>query len=263
MQTQNGEITRHLIGIFYRTIRLISNGIKPVYVFDGKPPDMKMGELVKRSERRAADFERALSRAVERGEVDTFEKNIVQVTREHFDEVKRLLTLMGVPLIEAPSEAEAQCAELVKGGKVHASVTEDMDALAFGSNILLRNIFGDETRKFNVKEFNLKRVLDEMKLTMNQFIDFCILLGCDYCGSIRGIGPKKAFELIKQFQSIEVILENIDTERYIPPENWPYAQARELLMSPDVISAEQIQLQWKNPDIEGVVEFMCREKNFE
>ena len=93
---------------------------------------------------------------------------------------------------------------------------------------------------------------------------------------IQGIGPKKAFELIKQFQSIEVILENIDTEvfftfilnsfevqRYIPPENWPYAQARELLMSPDVISAEQIQLQWKDPDIEGVVEFMCREKNFE
>lgn len=111
----DGETTSHLLGAFYRTIRLIENGIKPVYVFDGKPPDLKSGELNKRQEKRA-EAQKALEKATEVGdatEIDKFNRRLVKVTKQHTEEVKQLLSLMGVPYIDAPCEAEAQCAAMV------------------------------------------------------------------------------------------------------------------------------------------------------
>lgn len=112
----DGETTSHLMGTFYRTIRLIENGIKPVYVFDGKPPEMKSGELSKRAERRE-EAQKALDQATEAGdaaEMDKFNRRLVKVTKHHAEEAKQLLTLMGVPYIDAPCEAEAQCAAMVR-----------------------------------------------------------------------------------------------------------------------------------------------------
>lgn len=111
----DGETTSHLMGTFYRTIRLVENGIKPVYVFDGKPPDMKSGELAKRAERRE-EAQKALDKANEAGnqaDIDKFNRRLVKVTKEHAAEAKQLLTLMGIPYIDAPCEAEAQCAAMV------------------------------------------------------------------------------------------------------------------------------------------------------
>lgn len=111
----DGETTSHLMGTFYRTIRLIENGIKPVYVFDGKPPQMKSGELTKRNERRE-EAQKQLEKATEAGEaadIDKFNRRLVKVTKQHAEEAKSLLSLMGVPYIDAPCEAEAQCAALV------------------------------------------------------------------------------------------------------------------------------------------------------
>lgn len=118
----DGETTSHLLGAFYRTIRLIENGIKPVYVFDGKPPDLKSGELNKRQEKRA-EAQKALEKATEAGdatEIDKFNRRLVKVTKQHAEEVKQLLSLMGVPYIDAPCEAEAQCAALVGFLKCYA-----------------------------------------------------------------------------------------------------------------------------------------------
>ena len=137
-----GETTSHLMGTFYRTIRMVENGIKPVYVFDGKPPTMKSGELEKRTERRA-EAEQALEKAKEVGDVEEIDKQnrrLVKVGKSHVADCKKLLDLMGVPYVQAPCEAEAQCAELVKNRKVFAVGTEDMDALTFGSNVLLRHL---------------------------------------------------------------------------------------------------------------------------
>lgn len=107
----DGETTSHLMGIFYRTIRLLENGIKPVYVFDGTPPDLKSGELAKRSERRE-EAQKSLEKATEAGDaadMEKFNRRLVRVTKVHNAEAKELLKLMGVPYIDSPCEAEAQC----------------------------------------------------------------------------------------------------------------------------------------------------------
>ncbi|CAI4231618.1 unnamed protein product [Auanema sp. JU1783] len=264
LQSESGETTSHIMGMFYRTIRMIDHGVKPCYVFDGKPPDMKSGELEKRSEKRA-EAEKALTEAKEKGDteaVDKFERRLVKVTKEQNEEVKTLLKLMGIPVVEAPCEAEAQCASLVKNGKVFATATEDMDALTFGSNVLLRHMTFSEAKKMPIKEINLSRVYSDFGMDHEQFVDLCIMLGCDYCGTIRGVGPKRAFELIKNYKTIEAVLENIDLAKYPPPEDWPYKRARELFLDPEVAANENIELVWKEPDVEGVVKFMCGERNF-
>uniref|UniRef100_A0AC34Q1C7 Flap endonuclease 1 n=1 Tax=Panagrolaimus sp. JU765 TaxID=591449 RepID=A0AC34Q1C7_9BILA len=261
---ESGETTSHLNGMFYRTIRMMENGIKPVFVFDGKPPEMKAGELEKRTERRA-DNEKQLNEAMEKGDteaVNKFSRRLVKVTPQQNDEAKKLLRLMGVAIVDAPCEAEAQCAELVKAGKVFATATEDMDALTFGSKFLVRHMTFSEAKKMPIKEFNLEKVLRDFGFSFEQFVDMCIMLGCDYCPSIRGVGPKKAFELISAHKTIENVLENIDHEKYPPPENWQFAGARRLFLQPEVTKGSDIELKWSEPNEEGIIEFLCKEKGF-
>ena len=264
LTNDDGEVTSHLAGLFYRTIRLLDNGIKPVFVFDGKPPQMKSGELAKRAERRE-EAEKQLAKAQEAGEtedIDKYTRRLVKVTKEHMIDCKKLLRLMGIPVVEAPTEAEAQCAQLVKSGKVYATATEDMDALTFHSTRLLRHMTFSEARKMPIQEFLYDRVLDELEMTHEQFVDLCILLGCDYCDHIRGVGPKRAFDLIKQHKSIEEILKHLDTKKYTVPENWVYKEARQLFLMPDVTSADNIELKWSDPNEEEIVEFMVNQKGF-
>jgi len=264
MTSEDGSTTSHLMGMFYRTIRMVENGIKPVYVFDGKPPTMKAGELEKRKEKRD-EAQAALEKAKEDGnmeEVDKQNRRLVKVTTEHVNDVKILLKHMGIPFVSAPCEAEAQCAELVKGGKVFAAGTEDMDALTFGTTVLLRHLTFSEARKMPIKEFHLNSVLEGFDLSQVQFVDLCILLGCDYVDKIKGIGPKKAIELVKKHKNIETILDNIDKSKYPPPENWLYTEARRLFTAPDVTPASEVDLKWEKPDEEALVSYMCGEKGF-
>ncbi|KAJ3416826.1 Elongation of fatty acids protein 2 [Chytridiales sp. JEL 0842] len=267
MQLTNeaGDVTSHLMGILYRTIRMMENGIKPVYVFDGKPPDMKSNELKKRGEKRE-DAEKAVATALEDGDTENFDKfsrRTVKVTKEQNKECMRLLKLMGVPYVEvAPSEAEAQCAALAKAGKVYAAGSEDMDTLTFGSPVLLRHLTFSEARKLPICEIDLTKALEGLKMTTEQFIDMCILLGCDYCDSIRGIGPTRAVTLIREHGSIENILKNLDKEKYPVPEDWPYQQARELFKNPDVHNPDTLDLKWDAPDEEGIIQFLVNEKSF-
>lgn len=264
MTSEDGSTTSHLMGMFYRTIRMVENGIKPVYVFDGKPPTMKAGELEKRKEKRD-EAQAALEKAKEDGnmeEVDKQNRRLVKVTTEHVNDVKILLKHMGIPFVSAPCEAEAQCAELVKGGKVFAAGTEDMDALTFGTTVLLRHLTFSEARKMPIKEFHLKSVLEGFELSQDQFVDLCILLGCDYVDKIKGIGPKKAIELVKKHKNIETILDNIDKSKYPPPENWLYTEARRLFTAPDVTPASEVDIKWEKPDEEALVAYMCGEKGF-
>ncbi|KAF9046168.1 PIN domain-like protein [Panaeolus papilionaceus] len=314
-----GETTSHLIGFFYRTIRIVENGIKPAYVFDGKPPEMKKGVLAKRFERREEAKEEG-EEAKETGtaqDLDRFSRRTVKVTREHNEECRRLLKLMGIPVVVAPSEAEAQCAELARGGKVYAAGSEDMDTLTFKAPILFRHLTFSEAKKAPISEINLQAALDGLDMNMEQFVELCILLGCDYLEPIRGVGPKSALKLIKELGSLKAVVAHLrekseskkaaaavdsdgesevdepaptsdvempddDDEEEKPkkakatkakgkkkgkggiqmPEEWPWEDAKKIFMNPDVTPADEIELEWKNPDVEGLVQFLVGEKGF-
>lgn len=293
LMNESGETTSHLMGMFYRTLRIVDNGIKPLYVFDGAPPKLKSGELAKRFARKSEAAE-AHEEAKETGtaeEVEKFSRRTVRVTREHNDECKKLLRLMGVPYIVAPTEAEAQCAVLARAGKVYAAASEDMDTLCFDSPILLRHLTFSEQRKEPILEIHLDRVLAGLAMDRNQvnknpalsppkaewltitpsfsyqFIDLCILLGCDYVDPIPKIGPHSALKMIRDHGSLENVVSFIqkDTKkRYTIPDDWPYQDARELFLHPDVRPPEhpECDFKWEAPDVEGLVQFLVTEKGF-
>ncbi|KAM0843553.1 hypothetical protein ACQ4PT_057595 [Festuca glaucescens] len=263
LTNEAGDITSHVLGMFNRTIRLLEAGIKPVYVFDGKPPEMKGGELAKRYAKRA-DATEELSKAVETGDaeaIEKFSKRTVKVTKQHNEDCKRLLRLMGVPVVEAPCEAESQCAALAKNDKVYAVASEDMDSLTFGAPRFVRHLMDPSSKKIPVMEFEVSKILEELEFTMDQFIDLCILCGCDYCDSIKGIGSVTALKLIREHGSIEGILENINKEKYHIPEDWPYKEARRLFKEPDV-TLDIPELKWTAPDEEGLINFLVKESGF-
>jgi len=274
LQNKDGEVTSHLIGLFYRTINMMEQGIKPVYVFDGKPPVLKSHELEKRKARiakNAAEMEAARA-ADDQEAIVKCERRSVRVTKEQNQDAMKLLRLMGVPVVEAPGEAEAQCAELCKGGKVYATATEDMDALTFGTPILVRHMTMSKERqkKLNIHEYNLKEALQELEYTMDQFLELCILMGCDYTESIRGIGPKKAFTYLKKYGSIEKFLPEIEkitdgkgNTKFKIPKDFLYKEAAELFKKPDVIPAEKCKLDWTEPKKDLLIKYMVEDKGFQ
>jgi flap endonuclease-1 len=170
LMNESGETTSHIMGMFYRTLRMVDNGIKPLYVFDGQPPKLKSGELAKRFQRKAEATE-GLEEAKETGtaeDVEKFSRRTVRVTREHNADCQKLLKLMGIPYIIAPTEAEAQCALLARAGKVYAAASEDMDTLCFDSPVLLRHLTFSEMRKEPVVEIRLDKVLDGLGMKREQ-----------------------------------------------------------------------------------------------
>jgi flap endonuclease-1 len=179
------------------------------------------------------EAEAAKEEAKEQGDKEALakmNKRTVRVTPQHNAEAKRLLRLMGVPVIDAPCEAEAQCAALVQAGKVYGVATEDMDSLTLGTPLLLRHMTYSEARKMPIREIRLDKVLEGLNLSMESFIDLCILLGCDYSETIKGIGPKRALEQIRKYKSIDGVLKHLDKEKYPPPETFPYEQIREYFL---------------------------------
>ena len=116
---------------------------------------------------------------------------------------------------KAPSEAEAQCAELARGGKVYAAGSEDMDTLTFNAPILYRHLTFSEAKKEPISEINLQLALEGLEMEMSQFIDLCILLGCDYLEPIKGIGPKSALKLVREYGDLKGVVEHL-REKYAP-----------------------------------------------
>eukprot|EP01083_Nonionella_stella_P041433 112359_1 len=260
----DGEVTSHLSGMFYRTIRLMENGIKPVYVFDGAAPTLKGGELEKRKQNRekAAEDLKKATEEDNKEDMDKLERRLVRVTRDQCAQVIKLFELMGVPVVQAPGEAEATCAAMAKANLVYATATEDMDALTFQTPVLVRHLMQSAARKDPIHEYTVADVLEELKITRDQFIDICILCGCDYTGSIRGVGPTRALRLIKEHKSIENVLKNLDTKKYIVPDVFLYKEARKLFVEPVVADCKEIKLEWKSPDEEGIIKYMVDEQGF-
>jgi len=200
LTSDDGRVTSHIQGFFNITIKLLEMGIQPLYVFDGKPPELKSNELKKRklikqnAQKEIETLKNRLETVPEELEVNNdselidkqieqeikdklnqLDKRTVRVTQEHNEEVKRLLKLMGVPIVEAPGEAESTCARMARAGMVYAAATEDMDALTFDTPLLIRRL--TFAGKKSIEEINLQKVLEVLELSKDAIIDLCILCG--------------------------------------------------------------------------------------
>ncbi|XP_031415601.1 probable flap endonuclease 1 homolog [Clupea harengus] len=231
-----------LTGLFFRTLTFLEHDIKPVYVIDGRPPEEKKAVL----ERRAKNAGWNSPPHPRRNAVSSQTQDCLQ-----------LLRLVGVPVVMAPGDAEACCAHLVKTGMVHAVASEDMDTLPFGGSVLLRQL--NAKKDSDVTEYCLSKILEILQLSHKEFVDLCILLGCDYCEKIGGLGPKRALSLIKQHRTIECVAQNVNKKTHPVPVGWKYQGARDLFL--ESLEVETPELVWSEPDEEGLVRFLCQEKH--
>ena len=268
LKDRTGRITSHLSGLFYRTANLVKMGIKVVYVFDGVPPALKEVEIKRRAKVKAealVKYERALQEG-RMEEARTYAQMTSRLKDYMAEDSKRLLTQMGVPWVQAPSEGEAQAAHLARKGDTNYCASQDYDSLLFGAPMLVRNVTISGRRKLPRKPvyvevvpeiIELDQVLKELNITHKQLIDIGILVGTDFNPEgVKGIGPKTALKLIKQHGSIEKLLPTRkETEFPVEPQ-----RIREIFLNPKV--TDNYKLTWKDPDIEGVVDFLCRERDF-
>ncbi|CAL9688505.1 unnamed protein product [Knipowitschia caucasica] len=230
-----------LSGLFFRTLTLLEHDIKPVFVFEGKPPAEKMATLAKRAE---ADGRRFCKYPGFSASTQT--KDWMQ-----------LLRLLGVPVVQAPGDAEALCAQLVKSGAVDAVASEDMDTLPFGASLLIRQL--NASKDSEVIEYSLVKLLSKLNITQKEFVDLCILLGCDYCDKITGLGPKRALALIQKHRTIEEVVLHVNRKTHPVPHFWKYNEARQLFLEEP--QTEKPALDWTEPDEEAVVRFLSHERN--
>ena len=210
----NGKVTSHISGLFYRTARLLEMGIRPVYVFDGPPPALKRRTLIERQAIKE-EARREWKEAVERGDLEAARSKAQatsRLTREMVEESKPLLTLMGVPHVQAPSEGEAQASALVLSGQAYACASQDYDSLLFGAPFLVKNFTMSGRRKLPKKDIyvevepeliDLGKNLSSLGLTREKLIWMGILVGTDFNEGVYGVGPKKAYKLVRECSSLE------------------------------------------------------------
>jgi flap endonuclease-1 len=267
LQDSHGRITSHLSGLFYRTTRLITDyATELIFVFDGKPPSLKSAEIARRrtiKERydaehaealQAGDLEKAYSKATMTS----------RLTRAMTDEARELLRLMGIPVVQAPSEGEAQASHMAIRETVWAAASKDYDCLLFGAPRLLRflTISGKEFlpsknafRAITPELIDSAGLLGHYKLTREQLVDLAILVGTDFNDGIKGIGPKKALKLVSEFGSID----NMPAE--IHDAVGPLAgEIREIFLRPDV--TDDYSIEFGRPDFDGIIKFLCDEREF-
>src|SRR2546426_887569 len=206
LRDSHGRITSHISGLFYRTTRLITDyGLELVFVFDGKPPALKFAEIARRRSIKAR-YDAELAQAIEAGDLaKAYSKATMtsRLTREMAEEARELLRLMGLPVIQAPSEGEAQASHMAAKGSVWAAASKDYDCLLFGTPRLLRflTISGKEFlpskgafRAITPELIDIALLLEHYKITRSQLVDLAILVGTDFNEGIKGIGPKKALK---------------------------------------------------------------------
>lgn len=265
-----GNSTSHILGILLKTLYYLKINIIPVHIFDGKPPELKMKVLEDRFKIRQNAIDKLIEiddkekdkENDEQDEIDKLRliKQSISISQEEMSEVKEIVKLLGVPYIEAPQEADSQCAYLSRNNLVDYVASEDMDILTFGCKNLLKGFM-----KRNMVNINLEMILSEMEINMDQFIDLCILLGCDYTDSIDGVGLKKAYELIKKYKNIEMIItkeKKIAQGIYKLPNNFRYDESREYFNNPRHIEIKSSELILKEPKFDQLKELLIDKYGF-
>lgn len=223
LQDSKGNVTSHIVGLASRIPNLIEKGIKPIFVFDGISPKLKKKEQERRREIKNIAEEK-FEAAEEEGNKELmlkYAKMSTRMTSEMVRESKELLSVMGLPVIQAPSEAEAQCAAICKKKEAWAVVSQDYDCLLYGAPRVIQNLTLSQKKRLSngktitvIPEYiELKDVLSELKLTNDQLIVLGILVGTDFnIGGIKGIGQKKALALVQSGKKFESIFESLNPE---------------------------------------------------
>ncbi len=267
LMDSRGRVTSHISGLFYRTVNLMELGIKLVYVFDGKPPELKAAEIERRSDqRREAQVQYA--RAIRVGDLQSARKYAEASTtlrRDMVADAKALLEAMGIPWVDAPSEGEAQAAVMAAEGTVNGVASQDHDSLIFGAPVLIRNVAISGRRKLPSKgifvnvqpeRIILSNVLRELGLSREQLVDFAILLGTDFNpDGFAGIGPVRALKFLKNYKRLEGISEIKDAISTID-----YHAIRRLFLEPP--AEKGVRPEWGEVNREKVLSFLVDEHSF-
>ena len=268
LKDSSGRITSHLSGLLYRTSNLVELGIKPIYVFDGAPPALKEVEI-KRRKRVKEEALVLYERALKEGKVE--QARVYAQATSHLkdymaEDSKKLLGLLGIPWIQAPSEGEAQAAYMTRKGDSDYCASQDYDSLLFGAPKFVRNITISGRRKLPSKNVyievipevvELAQALRVLGITYEQLIDVGVLIGTDFNpDGIKGLGPKTALKLIKEHGTLENAVPYVKNAEFpVEPE-----RIREIFLRPEV--TDRYRLEWKDPDVEGTVDFIVRGRDF-
>jgi flap endonuclease-1 len=265
LKDRRGEVTSHLSGLLYRTANLVQSGISPVFVFDGEPPKLKAKTIKDRAEVKQR-AEREWKEALEEGDLQKARSKAMQTSRltaEMVVQSKRLIELMGLPTVQALGEGEAQASAMAAKGDVFAAASQDYDSLLFGAPTLIRNLTITGRRKLPRKnvyvdvepeQVELDSTLSSLGITREQLIDMGVLIGTDFNEGVRGVGPKKALNLMKECGTLERAMEKLG----IQIEN--AMEIRQIFLKPPV--TPDYSLQWRDVDTDGVKKLLCEEHDF-
>ncbi|MFX1359187.1 MAG: flap endonuclease-1 [Promethearchaeota archaeon] len=272
LMDDEGNVTSHLSGLFYRTINFLEHNIRPIFVFDGTPSDLKLDTI----EERRKIKEEYKEKMIKAREAEDFReaKKYAQLTSKldenMIEESKKLVNYFGIPIINASSEGEAQSAYLVQLGDAWACASQDYDTLLFGGERLIRNFavsrtvkVRDTSKTLDIEYISLEKFLENLKITREQLVEMGILIGTDFFPGVKGIGQRTALDLIKEYGSLENILRsnikvrgkeiNIDLE--------VIDRIKQIFLNPD-IKKEYPKLVWKKIDYEKIRELLIEKHNF-
>jgi len=263
----SGTVTSHLIGLLFRSTRLISDfSIRLAFIFDGQPPGLKRLEIEKRkAARERAETER--DEALRKGDLHTaFSRAVMtgRLTRKMIDDAKQLLRYLGIPYVQAPGEAEAQAAYMAAKGRVWAANSQDYDSILFGAPRLVRyvTIQGKEylpskgtSRPLKPQLIEAEDLMSTLGLSREQLIDTAILVGTDFNKGITGIGPKTALRLLQKHGAIENLPEEIRSRA-----SDKFRETREIFLNPSV--TDQFSIASGPLQEKELYEFLCNQKNF-
>ena len=255
LKDENGNVTSHLSGLLYRTSSIVEKGIKPIYVFDGKPSEYKAETIKKRREAKEKS-EMKMKKAIAEGNDELARKYAIRTSRMSpyiVESSKELLDYMGIPWVQASREGEAQASYMVQQKDAWAVSSQDYDCLLFGAPKIIRNLtLSGCLSKLEYMELN--KVLDNLKFTREQLIDLALLVGTDFNNGIHGIGIKRGIKLLNE-KSLENILEDLD---YKPETDIEIL--RNIFLNPNV--NKNYKIKFKNYDNEKIIEFLCEEHGF-
>ena len=256
LRNKDGKVVSHIQGIYTKTIQYLSLGITPIYIFDGKPPTEK-SHCIQERNKKAQECKEKMELTESKAEKQCLEKGSIRMTKEYIDDLKQLFTLMGVSYIHPNGEAEAYAAELCRIGYVDAVITEDMDTLAYGCPTLIRSCIDKSMKRPDiVSVFSIEKILADFNMDMNQFVDTCILCGCDYCPTIPKVGSVRAYQHIKDHGSIDAFIQSGKCE--IPEEfKEKYLPARNIFyIFRDKIIVDDIQIHSSSYDSDGLYVYL-------